>query len=145
MLSSQRLWPISWSRWVAFMISLLRQIRGRHWSNLLFTGSNGQVVRQHIDKHQGDHQQHHDPDSPISMRVLPYVVARVSVVPWLGSLVLDSVFVRAHFVPFIRTHPCAWDCASLLRAPGFAPTGLVPTYRARIQRAGSCSQGSDPR
>src|SRR5664280_2648113 len=69
--------------------------------------SQGQAVRHHIDQDEGEHQQHREPNSPISMRVPPKGTAQVNVIPWLGSFALDIVFVRAHFVTINKAQlPC---------------------------------------
>jgi len=80
----------------------LRQIRFGRWSNRAFARSQGQAVRRHVDKHKCEHQHHRGPDSPISMRVLPEVVTRMSVIPWLGSFAFHVMRVCAHFIPIKR-------------------------------------------
>ena len=77
----------------------LGQIRFGSWMNRVLARSQRQAISHHVDKDEDKHQHHRGPNSPIPMRVLPKVVARVNVIPCLGSFALDSVLVAFHGIP----------------------------------------------
>src|ERR1700722_15355838 len=64
--------------------------------NWMFPRPQRQVVRYHINKNESEHQDHNDLDSPISMRALPEVVARMQVISRLGSFALHVVPLIVH-------------------------------------------------
>lgn len=91
----------------------LRRIHRRHWFSRASAGSQGQAVGHDVDQGKDEHQYDHDPDSPVSMCVLPKVAARVRMIPWIGSLALHIVVVRAHCVPINMVQFCSLPPRSL--------------------------------
>ena len=63
--------------------------------------SQGETVRHYIGKDRKQHQRH-QPNSPIPMRVFQKVMARVQMIPWIGSFALHIVLVRAHLLPIMK-------------------------------------------
>jgi hypothetical protein len=95
--------------------AILRRILRRRRRSRVFAGPQRQVAGHHINHHQGEHQHHCDPDSPIAVRVLPKVVSWVFVIPWLGAVALHIVLVRAHFVFVLiaaEFFPKAFKCSA---------------------------------
>jgi hypothetical protein len=79
--------------------TILRRNRLRSWLNRAFARPERQVARHYIDAHQREHQHHRGPDSPISVCMPPKMMARMNVIPWLGTFALYIVLVITHFVP----------------------------------------------
>jgi len=68
-----------------------------------FAGSKGQIVRHDVDKHESEHQNHGAPNSPVSMRMLQEMVARMLVIPRFGSFALAASIVGAHSI-FVKVY-----------------------------------------